>query len=273
MTDFKSQKIKQVLKDLFKKKKLTYEEIAEQLDCSLPTVKRILGSEELTLTRLLQLCEIAEIDLADLELLTKERAVAEEKFTAEQETFLAKNPSYLAYLMKLFGGESPKQIADKHKLTQRSTDKYLVGLEKLGLIHVTGKQKVKPAFKSVPSFGDGPLGRLHFESLITGSAKFFIEVAKDGMRIKAMGGAAKEERPRALWGIHSAKVTRESYDRWVSEQEKTRKDFERLCIFEEKTKSPDELMSTVILGAHTLVRDGYPSLSILENMMGEIRNL
>ena len=273
MTDFKSLKIKQVLKDLFKKKGLTYEEIAEQLECSIPTVKRFLGPEELTLTRLLQLCEIADIDFADLEIMTKDRAVADEKFSIEQETFLAKNPPYLAYLMKLFGGETPKQIADKHGLNQRSTDKYLIGLEKLELIHVTGKQKVKPAFKSLPSFGDGPLGRLYFESLITKSGKFFIEVAKDGLRIKSMGASAKEERPRAMWGIHAAKVTRESYNRWVSEQEKARKDFERLCIFEEKTKSPSELMSTVIVGAHTLVRDDYPNLAIMENIMGEIKNL
>ncbi len=273
MTDFKSQKIKQVLKDLFKKKGLTYEEIAGELECSVPTVKRFLGPEELTLSRLLQLCELVNINLAELEDLTKDHAVAAEKFSPEQEAFLAKNPAYLVYLMKLFSGETPKQIAEKFGLTQRSTDKYLIGLEKLALIHVTGKQKVKPAFKSIPSFGDGPLGRLHFESLISSSAKFFIDVAKDGMRIKSMGPSTKEVRPHALWGIHSAKITRASYDHWVSEQEKLRKDFERLCDFEEKTKPANELMTTVIVGSHTLVANDYRYLAILENMMGEIKNL
>jgi hypothetical protein len=49
--EFKSQKIKAVIKDLLKKKNITYEDLAEQLECSVPTIKRILGPEELTLNR------------------------------------------------------------------------------------------------------------------------------------------------------------------------------------------------------------------------------
>ncbi len=153
MKEFKSQKIKSVLKGLLKKKGITYEELAQQMECSVPTVTRILGTEELSLNRLLELCEIVEIDLAELAVLTQENGEKEEKFTPEQEKFLAKNKNYLGYLLKLFSGETPKQIAEKNSLTQRSTDKYLIQLEKQELIHVTGKQKVKPAFKRFPTFG------------------------------------------------------------------------------------------------------------------------
>lgn len=271
MTDFKSQKIKQALKDLLKKKGLTYEELANELECSVPTIKRILGPEELTLTRLLEIADVLKITLAELDDLTSDLSTRDEKFSPEQEQFLAKNPAYLAYLMKLFSGETPKEIAQKNDLNARSTDKYLIALEKHELIRVTGKLKVKPAFKSVPSFGEGPLGNLYFESLIQSSAKFFVETAKDSIRSKAR--ASDADRPKALWGIHGCKVTKASYERWVQEQEKARRDFERLATFEEKTKPAEELMTAVVVGAHTLVKNEYPNLEVLENLFGPIRNL
>ena len=272
MTDFKSQKIKQVIKTLLKKKGITYEALATSLECSVPTVKRILGPEELSLTRLLELCEIVEIDLSELETLTKDTSVTEAKFTDEQQLFLAKNPAHLSYLFRLFNGETPKQIAEKYGLTQRSTDKYLIGLEKKELIHVTGKQKVKPAFKALPHFGDGPLGRLYFEAFIGSASKFFIAVVKEGMRLKA-AGRPKEDVPKSTFGIHSVKITRASYNQWVQEQQKARRDFDRLVEFEEKTKDASELMTAVVLHANTLVKNDEVSLGILEDITGDITNL
>ena len=172
MTEFKSQKIKGVIKELLKKKNLTYEDLAADLECSIPTIKRILGPEELTLNRLLQLCEIVDIDLADLENLTADTEVKEEKFTEEQESFLAKNQNYFAYLLKLLSDKTPTEIAQTHNLNQRSTDKYLIGLEKLELIRVTGKQKVKPIFKRGPTLGNGPLAKAHFGNFINSAATF-----------------------------------------------------------------------------------------------------
>lgn len=271
MTDFKSLKIKQALKDLLKKKGLTYEDLAGELECSIPTVKRILGPEEITLTRLLEIAGVLKITLAELDDLTNEETSHDEKFTSEQEQFLAKNPAYLAYLMKLFSDETPKEIAQKNGISARSTDKYLIALEKHGLVRVTGKFKVKPAFKSVPSFGDGPLGHLYFESLIQSSAKFFVETAKDSIRSR--GRVPETERPKALWGIHSCKVTKASYERWVQEQEHAQREFERLATFEEKTKPADELMTAVIVGARTLVKNGYEGLKTIDNLFGPIRDL
>lgn len=273
MTDFKSQKIKQVIKTLLKKKGITYESLATSLECSVPTVKRILGPEELSLTRLLQMCEVVEIDLRDLEELTQDTSVQDSEFTDDQQHFLAKNPAYLSYLLRLFNGESPKQIADRYGLTQRSTDKYLIGLEKKELIHVTGKQKVKPAFKEIPRLGDGPLGKLYFESFIGSAAKFFIEIIKESMRLKQAGTIKKEDIPKSRFAVHTCKITKGSYDHWVEEQEKARRAFDRLVDFEQKTKDPSELMTAVIVRSHTLVKNDHPTLEILEDITGKITNL
>ncbi|HEY8269783.1 MAG TPA: helix-turn-helix domain-containing protein [Pseudobdellovibrionaceae bacterium] len=272
MKEFKSQKIKSVIKELLKKKKITYDELAEQMECSVPTIKRILGPEELTLNRLLQLCEIVEIDLADLEELLKETEIKEERFTPAQEEFLAKNQSFFAYLMKLFSGETPKQIAESCHLTQRSTDKYLIGLEKQGLIRVTGKQRVKPAFKNIPALGSGLLGKVYYQNFIRNTTQFFIDTITEGYR-KKFRDEKTGEQMSTKFGVHVSKITRASYQMWIEEQERVRKNFEKLAAFEEKTKDPSELMTVVICQGCTLVRNDDKGLNLLESAMGEVKNL
>lgn len=269
MTDFKSQKIKKVIKALLKKRAITYEELADRLECSVPTVTRILGQEEMTLTRLLQFCEILEIDLAEIEALTKEGDEKEERFSPEQEAFLAKNKNYFAYLMKLFEGLTPKQIAEKFGLSQRSTDKYLIGLEKNELIRVTGKQKVKPAFKSFPSLGRGQLGDAYYEAMIKNSAQFFIERAREGLRAKP----EERELHSAKFGINSVKVSKETYDNWMAEVRRVHRDFTKLADYEEKSKDPSELLTAIIMDANTLVPKDYKKLKLIEDTFGEVTNL
>ncbi len=271
MKGFKSQKIKTVIKELLKKKSITYEDLAEQLECSVPTIKRILGPEELTLNRLLQLCEIVDIDLAELEAMIGAGEVREVHFTPEQETFLAKNRSFFAYLMQLFSGGTPKQIAEKFGLTQRSTDKYLIGLEKQGLIRVTGKQKVKPNFKGIPTLGSGVLGDIYYENAIRNSGEFFLELVREGFRKKGDDGA--KEKVSAKFGVQSCKISRASYKAWIEEQEKAMRNLEKLASFEEKTKDEGELMTAVIIQANTIVENDYKGLELLEKTMGEVTNI
>lgn len=268
MNEFKSQKIKSCLKDLLKKKNLTYEDLAVELECSVPTIKRILGPEELTLNRLLELCDILGIDLAELEIMTKENDVKEEKFTEAQDEFLAKNQNYYAYLMKLFEGKSPKEIQEEYKLTQKSTDKYLIGLEKHELIRVTGKQRVKPNFKMGPTLGNGPLAKAFFGSFINKASNFFIGIVREGLR------TPKNEKTKSpgRFAMMTAKATHESYDKWVKEQEKLLRDFQKLSSLEEKTKPKEDLKTCVIISAHAYVDHDHLELKALDNALGDITN-
>ncbi|MFN7728606.1 MAG: helix-turn-helix domain-containing protein [Bdellovibrio sp.] len=270
MDQFKAKKIKDVLKNLLKTRGLTYQDLAADLECSLPTVKRILGPEELTLTRLLQLCEILEIDLADLEALTTETNDREEKFSPAQDQFLAKNPHMFAYLMKLFSGESPKKIAEQSGLTPRSTDKYLIALEKQGLIRVSARQKVKPAFRRIPTLGRGPLAKTFFESMIRAAAQFFINSIHESF--------SKAEQPTDLangkkFGILSLQLSKISYRQWAEEQEKNLRHLEKLSNYEEKALPPEQLMTLVVLSAHTMVPTDDPGLKTINNSMGQIMPL
>lgn len=268
MQDFKSQRIKVVLKGLLKKKGMTYEDLAEVMDCSVPTIKRILGAEELSLNRLLHLCEILGTNLSEIEVLTQEPEGDRPSFTEEQDEFLAKNQNFFAYLMRLYSGMSPKQIAEEFKLTERSTDKYLLGLEKYDLIKVSGS-RVRPAFKRNPTLGRGALARAYAESLVKAASYFFIELVREGL----YSPKSEEEKNKTLFSIATVTVSRASYQAFVEEQQKAFRNFEKLAAFEEKTKAPSDLMTAVFVDAHTLVKKDYEGLRRLDNSLGEITNL
>ena len=270
MEQFKTLEIKSALKRLAKQKGLKYEDLAEQLDCSVPTVKRALGNEELTLSRLLEFCEILNVSLTDLERMSERPPEKREKFTDAQDQFLAKNRGHFAYLMQLFAGQTPRQIAETNGLSQRSTDKYLIALEKHELIRVTGKQRVKPNFKSVPSLGDGLLGRAYFRSLVNASGQFFIGEIQDEMQKPP---SEKKGTAPATFAIWQAKITPANYLEWVARQEKAMRELDSLASFDEKSNPEAELQTLVLLRAHVLSKSDNPRLKTLEQVLGEIVNL
>lgn len=269
MKDFESQKIKSVIKHLLRQKNITYETVADTMECSVPTVTRFLGAEELSLSRLLKLCDIVGIDLADLQRMMKTEEPKEERFTAEQEQFLVKNKNFLAYLIRLYAEETPKQIAEKNKLTQRSTDKYLLGLERQELIKVSAKQKVKPAFKSLPSFGRGPLGKAYYEAFIRNAGLFFINRIAEGFLTKTHDRATEN----SSISVRTLKVTETSYLQWIKERQNADRAFESLAAFEENTMNDADLMTAVIFDGRTLVPSDYVGLQFLNNTFGAIPNL
>lgn len=267
MNDFKIQQLKSTIKDLLKQKKMTYEDVAKELNCSVPTIKRILGDEELTLSRLLELCDILDVTLTDLEMLTKTATDKVERFSEEQQIFLAKNKNFLAYLVRLFE-ETPEQIAEKYKLTQKSTDKYLLGLEKNGLVKVNAKLKVKPAFKQLPSLEHGPLAKAYYESLIQNSATFFTQNISE--RLFAPKG--NKDVPN-VFAMQAIKVTEASYKAFIIEGQKSLDSFLKLSSYEEKSKPQEQLKTAVIMQASAIVEHDYKGLELLEKAMGEIINI
>lgn len=269
MTEFKSQRIKAALKERLKKRGLTYEDLAEHLEVSVPTVKRYLGPEEMTVSRLLQICEFVDLELEELAKVIEVGGLEEERFSDEQDKFLAKNPRYFAYFMRLCEGLSPAQIAEKHNLTQRSTDKYLIGLEKVDLIRVTGRMRVKPAFKRTPSLGRGALAKVYFENFINTASRLFIDLIHQSFLKKEAGPKERSIR----YAVQGTKMSKASYLKWQQELEKNMRAIQETSSIEEKTLPESELETAVFVLAHALVETDNPILKPLNNTFGEISNL
>ncbi len=268
MREFKSQRIKTALKDRLKKRGMTYGELAEHLEVSVPTVKRYLGQEELTVSRLLQICEVVDLELEDLARIIQVGGHQDERFTEEQDKFLAKNPKYFAYFMRLCEGLTPSQIAEKYGLTQRSTDKYLIGLERAELIRVTGRMRVKPAFKRTPSLGRGALAKAYFESFIMTASRLFIELIHQSFLRKEPGLPERSVR----YAVQGTKMSKASYLKWQQELEKIMRAIQETSSIEEKALPESDLETAVFVLAHAFVESKNPVLKPLDETFGEISN-
>ncbi len=270
MLEFKSIKLKQALKGILKKEGITYEMIAEKLECSVPTIKRILGPEELSLSRLIAICELANLSLSELEALAQEEGPSPEELSSEQQEYLAANKHHFSYFLHLLGGKSPKQIAETFGLSKLSTDRYLLGLEKNGLIKVTAAQQVKLAFKKEPGIGAGKLAKLYFQTFIKGASTFFIDVIGKKFH-RSLGQENNELKTRIE--LRSRRITQESFEAWNLEYKKLINDLETMCRYEEKTKESSELKEVVIFNCMALVDRDHESLKILENTLGSPPNI
>lgn len=271
MESFRIGEMKEVLKTLLKKKKQTYADLALHLNCSEPTVKRILGNEELTLTRLLQICDFLNVSLGEIEGMIQKGGREEFHLSEKQQKFLVQNKNHFAYLMEIYQGLSAEQISEKYKLTTKSTQKYLINLEKHDLIKVN-KNNVKPFNKSFPSLKNGPLGIAFYKSIIQNSSAFFIDHVSEQI---ALRNDAKPDSGRAgaSYSVQSMVVSVETFRLAVKEIESRLYELERTASFEEKNLAQDKLKSGVIILASAVVDQKYKGLDTIQRSFGEIINL
>lgn len=129
--------------------------LADQLDVSLPTVKRMLNKTSIPLDRMLAICQVAQIELGELIADAEKFRPKHHEFTSEQDSLFFNQPWFLSYFRELtLGGKNPDEIAIDFNLTQKSTDGYLIGLAKVGLIERDTKNGIH--FLVTSPFGFGP---------------------------------------------------------------------------------------------------------------------
>jgi DNA-binding Xre family transcriptional regulator len=163
------------LKAMLKERRIGYAALAAELEVSLLTVKRTLNKAAVPLDRLLDICRIAKIDLAEL----VERAAATKPehthFTPEQDALFARCPPMATYFAALQSGQSPADIARRFHLTSASTTRYLDALADVGLVRATGAgRSIAVEVLVEPPVGFAPGSRM----LARVSAAFLASVVK-----------------------------------------------------------------------------------------------
>lgn len=134
--------IKTTIKKLMKKKGLDQKALAQRLHVSLPTVRRVLTKERLTIDRLAAICRILEIGLNELMAIAITHDKQPTFIDQKQEEFFAKNPHYYLYLRYLARGMTPQEVQQEFKLSKDSTRKYVTKLETLGLIKMKDNKAI-----------------------------------------------------------------------------------------------------------------------------------
>lgn len=144
------ERLRRAIKIQMKKNKLRYSELADLMDLSVPTVKRMLTSGQLTMDRVMQICDAVGVTFYELvEMAKKDLDDTLTWMTHEQESFLVKHPDASEYLIQIMNGAQPdqlikyfgispaqsmryiRQLEDKHFITCSSTGKFRVTKEVL----------------------------------------------------------------------------------------------------------------------------------------------
>src|SRR5688572_26768881 len=148
------------LKAHLKARGLTYADVARALKVSEPTVKRIFAARNCTLERLESLCELVQVDLADLArgLPRADRLI--HRLTHEQEEELIRDPALLLAAVAAIHQLRVDEMVGSYRFDEAQCIKLLLRLEKLGILELHERNRIRlllsRTFSWIP---DGPIMR------------------------------------------------------------------------------------------------------------------
>lgn len=138
-----NQEITQALRMAMKSKGLTYRDIAQKVDVSEQTIKRLFREKDCTLSRLTQICEAIDISVYDLLNYAKHHTEQQTQLTRDQEVFLKNQPGHFVFLFLLTLKFSIDDIQQNYALSDASVYRYLRNLDQLGLIALAPENKCR----------------------------------------------------------------------------------------------------------------------------------
>ncbi len=142
--EIKGKRFKEVLKHIIKRRGHKYQQVAELLGVSLPTVKRILNQDDLSFERLLTILDWLGLSLGQLaELVEKQKKVMRGYYSEKQQEFLASHLHHMYIYTELAKGRSRDDLRQKFNLTHKSVEKYLFDLDRYNLIELLPGGKVR----------------------------------------------------------------------------------------------------------------------------------
>jgi len=146
---------------------LTYKTLADRIDMSESSVKRLFGQKDMPLSRLAQICQAAGIALEDVLRRAADARPQADALTLPQETALVAKPHLLLVAICCLGHWTFEQIVDNYRLTQPECIAAMAELDRLGLIELRPLNRygmrVSHAFHWLP---DGPVQRFFREHMV-----------------------------------------------------------------------------------------------------------
>jgi len=146
------------LKQSLKAHGKTYADVAQGLDLSEASVKRLFSTQQITLSRLDEICQLIGIEISDLVKQMDEQAGRIERLSVEQEREIANDLSLLLITVCVLNRWSLDDILRVHQLDQHACIQKLAHLDRLQIIDLLPKNRIK--LKVAPNFNwieNGPI--------------------------------------------------------------------------------------------------------------------
>lgn len=139
---------------------ITYAEVADRLDLSESSVKRIFSASRLSMDRLEALCHIVDLEISDLVQKMNSERKRVNMLSEEQEREVAGDPRLLLVAICVLNGWTYEEILAHYTLTDHECIQLLAKLDRLRLIDLQPLNRfrlsVASDFRWIP---DGPIQR------------------------------------------------------------------------------------------------------------------
>jgi transcriptional regulator with XRE-family HTH domain len=133
----------QTLKRALKAKGFTYADVAARMDLSENSIKRLFATRSFSIERLEQICELVDMEISDLVQSMLENSRRIEMLTDEQEREVAGDIKLLLVATCVLDRWTAQDILITYKLTEHECIKLLAKLDKLKIIELLPKNRVK----------------------------------------------------------------------------------------------------------------------------------
>ncbi len=124
------------LKQVLKAQGIRYKDLAEKLNTSEPTIKRLFAEQDCKLSRLMEVCEVIGISFTELVDLAAKQPINPSALSLATEQALAAKPGLMSFFMLLVSEFDLDSILEHNQLTVQDGYLYLRELEKLDLIRL-----------------------------------------------------------------------------------------------------------------------------------------
>jgi DNA-binding Xre family transcriptional regulator len=118
------------LKKIIKKKGLTYKDVALKLKLSEQTIKRFFTDDDVSLSRLADICELVDVPLDELFSAALKQKTPAYRLTVAQEEFLVEHPGLFGLYSKLAEGMKTQEIRRRFGISESTMRQSLRLLEK-----------------------------------------------------------------------------------------------------------------------------------------------
>ena len=132
------------IKQVLKIRGITYRELAQRMQISEASVKRLFSKRTVSLERLEEICDIVDLDFLELATLAKQNGERQSRaLSVEQEIILAQDHKLMVFLYFIHHGWSLPYIIEEYDISASEATRMLVRLDRLGIIELHPENKFR----------------------------------------------------------------------------------------------------------------------------------
>ncbi len=208
----------------------TYADVAQALQLSTTSVKRLFADEALSLKRLDAICAMMDLEITDLLQQVAEKGWQLQQLEEAQESEIARDLPLLLVTVAVLNHLSIGEILSRFNIDEHLVIRKLAWLDRQGLIELLPKNRIK--LKVSGNFAwrpDGPIQRFFQENIST--EYFRTRFTDDGERLLVLNGM----------------LTKSSLEQFHRRLERVAQEFEELVSDDQRQPAHSRAGQTVVL--------------------------